>query len=318
MNPAGRSGETELTVVVVMLAGREPLIHCLNALSRQAGAPAMEIIVPYDARLADAGSLAARFPSADFIALEGRRTYAELRALGVRRARGALVALTEDHCTPDPDWCARIVEAHRAPHAAIGGAVEKGPDTTVSWAVYLYDFSRYMTPLREGPARYLTDCNVSYKRAALGSIAEVWREEFHETAVNWALEARGETLWLSPRIIVRQQRTLRLVAAVRDRYAFGRLFASTRVAGATACRRAFYAGFSFLLPPLLVGRIAANVFRKRRHAGQLLRAAPALLLLTTAWAWGELVGYTTGRPGSSLAPKAPRADAISGSDPAAP
>jgi hypothetical protein len=159
-----------------------------------------------------------------------------------------------------------------------------------------------MNPVREGPATYLTDCNVSYKRPALTSISDVWAGEFHETSVNWTLQARGESLWLSPRIIVHGHRRLTLVEAIRDRYAFGRLFASTRVAATTPLGRAFYAGSSFLLPPLLLGRVAVNVLRKRRGGRELARAIPALLCITIVWACGEFVGYLTGRPGASLTP----------------
>jgi len=297
------SATPELTVVVVIVGGRNYLVRCLTGLARQVSVPCLEVIVPCDEGFSDLSALCAEFPRVKFLSVEGHRTYAELRALGVQKARGAIVALTEDHCIPDLDWCGRILEAHAGPHAAVGGAVEKGqPDTTLNWAVYLCDFSRYMNPVPEGPAPYLTDCNVSYKRAALSSIAQVWIDEFHETSVNWALQARGESLWLSPRIIVHQQRSLRFGSAVRERYAFGRLFASTRVSATTLLRRALYAGSSFLLPALLLGRVAGNVFRKRRCVAEFVRTLPTLMFMTTVWAWGEFVGYLTGRPGASLTP----------------
>ncbi len=292
-----------ITVVVVTLGGKDYVVRCLRALSQQVDIPSLEIIVPCDSRLGGLWALRKEFPEAHVLYVERHRTYAELRALGVQKARGAIVALTEDHCIPDPDWCSRILEAHAGPHAAVGGAVEKGqPDTLLNWAVYLCDFSRYMNPVPEGPASYLTDCNVSYKQAALSSVAQVWIDEFHETSVNWALQARGESLWLSPRIIVHQQRSLRFGSAVWERYAFGRLFASTRVTATTLLRRALYAGSSFLLPPLLLGRVAGNVFRKRRCVAEFFRTLPALMFMTTIWAWGEFVGYLTGRPGKYLMP----------------
>jgi hypothetical protein len=284
-----------LSVVVVVLGGRRYIPRCLEALMRQTGVQDLEILVPCDDRITDAPVLQQQFPSVKFPRAARYRTYAELRALGVRESRGAIVALTEDHCAPDPDWCVRILEAHGGPHAAVGGAVEKDADTTLNWAVYLCDFSRYMNPLREGPSRYLTDCNVSYKRRALDSVAHLWAAEFHETSVNWALHARGESLWLSGRIIVRQQRSLRLGAALRERFAFGRLFASTRVSTTSRLRGVIYAGLCCTLPAILVGRVARDVLRKRRHGRELLRALPAILLLTTVWAGGELVGYLTGR-----------------------
>ncbi len=293
------SSAPALSVVVVVLAGRPYLARCLTALTQQVSGPEMEIIVPYDESMDYVPSLRLLFPEVKFHRVSGRRTYAELRAAGFRQARGALVALTEDHCMPAPDWAQRIVAAHSGPHAAVGGAVEKRePDTVLNWAVYLCDFSRYMNPVRSGPAFYLTDCNVSYKREALIEIADIWAEAFHETAVHGALRARGETLWLSPDIVVYQQRDLRLGPALRERYKFGRLFAGIRVAGQSGARRLIYAAFTPVLPALLVWRAAMNVLRKGRHRGSLLRALPAMALLASVWSFGELTGYLAGWPRS--------------------
>ena len=294
----------DISVVVVSLGGTNYLVRCLTALTHQRRAPILEIIVPCDASLGDLSALETRFPTVQFLAASGRRTYAELRAHGFRNARGSIIALTEDHCTPDPDWGASIREEHSASHGAVGGAVEKQiPDSLLNWAVYLCDFSRYMNPVSDGAAHYLTDCNVSYKRTALASIADLWRDEFHETTVNWALRARGESLWLSPRIIVRQQRSLRLSYALWERYAFGRLFAKTRGEVVSMPSRIKYAGGAFLLPAILIGRIALNVFRKGRARWIFSKSLPAITILTVVWAWGELVGYITGRSDSMLEPR---------------
>lgn len=296
-------GSSKLSVVVVVLVGRRTLARCLTALAPQADRAGVEIIVPYDDRFSELLDLQSEFAQVRFVRAGGRHTYAELRTLAIQQARGDIVALTEDHCTAAPDWCARIVEVHAGPHAAVGGAVETAPDTALNWALYLCDYSRYMNPLPEGPAQGLSDCNVSYKRAALDRIAPVWAREFHENLVHGALAADGESLWFSPRIMVDQQRSVTLGAVVRDRYSFGRLFGSGRVATLPATRRALYAGGCLLLPPLLVARVAGNVLRARRCVGPFVRALPAICLLASVWAWGEFMGYVTGRAQSNLTPE---------------
>jgi hypothetical protein len=299
------SNHPSLTVVVVVLAGREYLVRCLRALRQQHFKPA-EILVPCDSTLADVAALQTEFADVRFIQVPGTHTYAELRSLGFREARGDLIALTEDHCSPDPEWCATIVELHRGDVAAVGGSVDKsGPDTMLNWGIYLSDFGRYMNPVKEGPAGYLTDCNVSYKRSVLEPIRDLWAEQFHETTVNWTLSGQGRTLWLSPRVVVRQQRSLSWGYALKERYEFGRLFASTRVAGAGFGRRLFYAGASAVLPMILLGRVVKNVAQKRRELGNFVRALPAILLLNFVWAWGEVVGYATGRAVAAGTPQMP-------------
>ena len=273
------------------------LRSCLEAIQQQNGA---EILVPWDGSLA-IPLLQQQFPQVLFLPVGPRKlTYAQLRARGVAQSAGDIVAVTEDHCTPSSDWCRQILEAHRQSHAAIGGAVEKQtPDTVLSWAFYLADYLRYLDP-REGPAASLTDGNVTYKRAALMEIRDAWEVEFHENLVHAALRMRGHSLWLSPRIVVRQKRKMTLRDAVRDRYAFGRLFGSTRVEGMRLPGRLRLTLLCVVLPPLLLMRVAAHVLRTRRYIAASLRALPALVLISTVWAWGEFVGYLTMRPGQSL------------------
>ena len=301
-----------LSIVVVTFAGSVYLDRCLQALLLQINVDNVEIIVVCDQSFCDVSAWQNRFPQMRFIAARGHRTFAELRALGVANAQGTIIALTEDHCIPNPDWCERILQAHIRSYGAVGGAVEKAPpDTALNWALYLSDYARYMNSRSAGYSSELTDCNVSYKRSALDAIAGVWSLEFHEPAVHGALLAKGQSLWFSPDIIVYQRRSARFREAIRERYIFGRLFGSGRADAVTMPRRFFYGTISILLPALLVGRVARHVFRRQRHVGIFLRSLPALIVLNSVWACGEFVGYLTGRADTSLTPQARFANAKS-------
>jgi hypothetical protein len=141
----------------------------------------------------------------------------------------------------------------------------------------------------------VSDANVSYKRSALGSIRPVWQEIFHETAVNWALTSRGETLALSPNIIVYQHRSnLRLGSALKERFIWGRSYAATRSKLISGAKRMIYAALSPVLPGVLLLRMTVNVMKKGRCVGAFLKAFPLTVLLTVSWSLGELVGYLTG------------------------
>jgi hypothetical protein len=128
-----------------------------------------------------------------------------------------------------------------------------------------------------------------------------WQQQFHENVVNAVLRERGYTAWFAPRVIVHEQRDLTWSAALHDRYAFGRLFGSTRVAGASLVRRAAMSAGALLLPPVLVFRVARNVFGRGRYRLQFVRAALPLTAVASAWVVGELLGYITGTSDKSLA-----------------
>jgi hypothetical protein len=292
-----------LSVVVVTVESAARLRTCLDALRRQS--ERIEILVPWDGSHGDCTALQRDYPAVRFLpAGAAKLTFAQLRAHGIARATGDVVAITEDHFTPAPDWCRQILEAHRSPHAAVGGAVEKQtPDGMLSWAFYLADYLRYLDP-QEGPSAHLTDGNVSYKRSALLEIRDLWATEFHENVVHAALTERGHSLWLSPKIVVHQRRGMTWREAVRDRYAFGRLFGSTRVEGMATADRLKLTVLCILLPAVLLMRIASHVARTRKYAGAALRALPALVVISTVWAWGEFIGYLTSRPDQSLSARA--------------
>jgi hypothetical protein len=305
------AGEPDLSVVIAVIAGgRKPLTACLQALEPGVHTHRVECIVPYDDRLSGVPELEQRFPWAEFLDARAqvdatrcgtwsREHHDILRAIGLRNARGRIVALLEDHAPPAPHWCSAVLEVHRGPYAAVGGAVENGVDRVLNWAVYYCDFGRYQSPLPDGPAEFLSDCNVAYKRPALDAVRDLWSPAFHETSVNWELAARGERLRLDSRMVVYQtRRGLRLLPALRERFVWGRSFAATRVAGRPVGHRLLFALGSSLLPALLWGRVVLRARRTHRHLSRLALALPLIALLQTLWALGECVGYATGRTGA--------------------
>jgi hypothetical protein len=307
-------GEPRLSVVVALISGRrEDLERCLDALAAQRGAPAFEILVPYDDAVAEVATLASRFPAVRFLRAEGLDTRAAragasrehhdtLRTIGLRAARGAIVALTEDHAVASPTWCADLVgllgQHPRA--AAIGGAVECGGEGPLARAAYFCDFGRYQNPLPDGPAAYVSDSNVAYRREALDSVREAWAKDYHETVVHGALVAKGFEIRLTSKSEVAQVRSgLTLAGALRERFVWGRSFAGTRVKGASAARRATLAALSVILPLVLTWRLLRGTLSKGRGTARFLACLPLVFVLQTVWAAGECAGYATGEPGKA-------------------
>jgi hypothetical protein len=289
------------------------LADCLDALMHQKEAPLFEIIVPHHAWVTGIDALQARFPQVVFLRIDdlrhvpgqggSREHHDELRARGLAVARGQLLGLLEDHGRPDPYWCRRVVDAHRAEYAGVGGAIENGVDRALNWAVYFCDFGKYQNPIPSGESTFASDANVVYKRSALEGIRPVWRDAFHETAVNSALLGSGQKLGLSPEVVVYQHRIgLDLRQAVKERFVWGRSYAATRVRGATLGTRLVYAALAPMLPGVLVARMISTAFRKGRATRAFVKASPLIALLTLAWSVGELCGYAAGQRGTSSRP----------------
>ncbi|MFN0009031.1 MAG: glycosyltransferase [Planctomycetota bacterium] len=306
------AADPRLSVVVALISGKKgDLERCLQALSSQRGAPDFEILVPWDDAAREVAELASHFPNARFLHANGLDTRAAragasrehhdtLRTLGLRAARGSIVALTEDHAVATPTWCADMMAALDAhPRAAaVGGAVECGATSLLGRAVYYCDFGRYENPLPEGPAQYVSDSNVAYRRSALEAIADAWADDYHETVVHGALVACGFDIVLTRKSEVAQVRTgLSFGEALRERFVWGRSYAGTRVAGAPLTQRAVFAAMTVLLPFLLTWRLLRGKLARKRDLGRFLACLPLVFLLQVGWALGELIGYATGDPG---------------------
>jgi len=300
-----------LSIIVTIVEGDESLRRCLSALQLQEEPPASEIIVPCDDTVSGVEALRQGFPGVRFLEIGRVSTsrpagwhawqhelYDRRRAAGLAAARGELVAMVEDRVVPRADWARKFALAHASqPYAVIGGAIVNGCTAVFPFAAALCDFGRYEPPFRAGPAGYVSDVNVCYKRWVLDSTRELWQERYHETTVHWALRARGETLWLTPEPQVEQRRSASGVGwLLAERFHWGRLFAHTRSREEGAGRRVLRTLTAPLLPIVMFARLLPWPFRQRRGAGRFLLAAPAIVLLLVAWSAGEAVGYITGRP----------------------
>ena len=301
-----------LSIVVTIVSGQIALARCLEGLYRQAQKVGAEIIVPYDCWTTSALDLSNQFPGVRFVevpvsgrladpsTLPAKHGLFDLRrSAGLANARGRLIAMTEDHAIPAPDWCRKIILAHEemTDVAVIGGAIENGVDSALNWAWYYCDFGRYGQPIGTEEVEYVSDVNVSYKREAIMGVRHLWESSFHETTVHWALRRNGQRLRLDGRLVVVQHRfKTSLRPAIAERIEWGKAFALTRARETGKLGRGLLMIGCSLLPFVLFQRAIKNMLRQNRPASQILRVSPILLGFVIAWSAGEATGYFVGRP----------------------
>jgi hypothetical protein len=301
-----------LSVIITTVGGPPFLRKCLSRLVAQIAGRNIEVIVPYDSTAPEVAALKTVFPQVlfvdmGFVKTDGRpgtqqaahEIFDRRTAAGLNAARGEILALLQDYGSPDPTWCDQVLEAHRLPYGVIGGAVEHEGKGALNWAVYFLDFGRYQLPLPEGRTDYLTDVNVSYKRAALESVRRLWSDRYKEVTVNWALTSKGSVLWQRPQIVVWQDRgTLSFSDLVVERFSWGRLFGCIRTREISPLARVLYVALSPGIPLVLLARMAGKVFGTGRNRGQFILALPQFAAMAFFWCLGEFAGYLTGRESS--------------------
>ena len=299
----------ELSVILRIVGGNSFVRRNLSCLVPQIEGRAIEVIVPYDSTVSGIDEIIRQFPQVQFVRMGRIETdaspgthaashelYDRRTAVGLKMARGKILALLEDYGLPGPTWCDQILDAHKLPYGVIGGSVEHGGRGVLNWAVYFMDFGRYQLPLVEGPVNYLTDVNVSYKRAVLESVKDIWAREYNEVAVHWALAKQGEVLWQRPQIVVYENRgQLLFKELTRERFWWGRLFGRIRARHATLTARILYVFLSPVIPGVLFVRMTKKIFGTWRDWDQFILASPLIVMLTIIWSTGELIGYVSGR-----------------------
>lgn len=289
-----------VSVVIPSVTGLPTVAECLEALMRQDGGVAAQILVVDRCGEETRAALRGRFPSVEVVPAEGGTSIPALRAMGMARARGRMVAMLEDHCNVGPGWLRAIARQHDAGALVLGGSVENGcVERTVDWAAFFCEYARFMPPVPRGVVREITGNNSAYDRAVLERLGPESRAEVWESFLHDRLRAQGVAFQSDPDLAVTHNKSFGFVHFLAQRYHYSRSFAGMRLHGAPWWKRLGYACATPLLPPLLLGRTALTVARKRRHGARFLKAAPVLATFLVSWAVGEAVGALMG-PGRSL------------------
>ena len=290
----------KLSVVVAASNNTQALERCLESLKGQGEAEDTEIIVVSNYRERVQERIERRFPYVKYVSLPEDTTVPELRTTGIFHSRGEIVALIEDHCLLDENWCSEIKKAHELPYPIIGGSVENAScERWLDWAVYFYEYGKYMPPNQAGLVDCLPGNNVTYKRPVLEKVETIFQKGFFETFIHWELKTQGYPLYMIPSAIVYHKKQYKIKGALTQCYHSGRSFGGMRTSKAMLLKRIGLILGSWMLPILLPSRIVFRTVRKKRHIRELVLSLPYLLLLMASWSYGEFCGYACGEGDSS-------------------
>jgi len=292
--------QPDLSVIVASINGVEYLRECLVALDKQRGSVNAEIIVADCVGFEVTELVSKNFPKIQLISFAEKQSVPKLRAAALARTQGRIVAITEDHCIPPPEWFESVLGAHeKNPAMAIGGAVDNGATARIiDWAVFFCEYSNFISPVEDGVVHDLPGPNVSYKREALSALRELIKDEYWETFVHGQLESEGKQLWSDNSVRVIHKKHFRFSDFLSERFHYSRAFAGTRNESMSLAKRCIYFMGAPLLPPVLMLRISRRVLSKKQHLQQFALSLPYILTFMIAWSVGECVGYAAG-PGDS-------------------
>jgi glycosyltransferase involved in cell wall biosynthesis len=286
-----------LSIVVVSFNPPAMLARCLASLERQAAEHGAEVLV---VRAGGDGLAESRHETpVRWVSGPPGETIPRLRQLGIRAAAGDIVGLLEDDCIVDGGWCAAALAAHAGPWIAVGGAIEPGRYARArDWAVYFYEYGRFMLPFDAHDSALLPGNNVTYKRDAVAPWADA-PQGFYEVFVHDAWAREGRPMRMTPTLVVKNENSWPRAHLLVAPFHHGRGFAAQRVSGRSPAVRGLLGLLAMFLPLLQTTRIARQTLARGHRIGQLVRAVPWIFVFAASWAAGECAGYLLG-PGHSI------------------
>ncbi len=296
----GTSEPPLVSVIIPSVNGLPVLAECVESFVKQAGGIRPQVVVLDCCGEPTREVLRRRFPEVEVVPVEGRPSIPALRSLGIARARGRMVAFTEDHVIAHPQWSQCVRDAYQCGYRAIGGPVENGSvERLVDWAVFFCEYARFMGPVPRGVAREIPGNNSAYDRRVFEQLAPELQAEVWEAFLHARMRELGVVFYSDPEMVVDHKKYFGFWYFLSQRYHYSRSFAGMRLSGKPWWKRLTYAGATVLLPGLLLARITTTVARKRRFVKQLVQSLPIICTFLLSWAVGEAVGALFG-PGQSL------------------
>jgi hypothetical protein len=287
-----------LSVILVAPYGFEPMRRLVRYLSEQTIKEQVEIVLvaPSQGELGLDEEALAGFWGHQVVEV-GRITALNVpRAAGVQAARAPVVALTEDHCFPAPDWAEALLQRHQGPWASVGPTVGlANPQRYRAWANYLLQYGPWVQPTRGGEIDDLPGHNSSYKRELLLPYGDALAEMMlMDTILHWDLRRRGHRLYLEPAARVHHVYMTRLGPFVLENYYIGRQFAASRARNWPLPRRLLFVAGAPLIPVVRFTRVLGRMREFGWLRGLLPRVLPSLFTGLGVSAAGEFMGYAFG------------------------
>ena len=214
-----------ITVLVPCYRGGTLIEHCLTSLMRQDLEAPYEVIVIESTGDGSAERLAASFPGCRVITPPHRTYPAEAQNIGLRKARGSYVAITNHDCRVPPNWLRLLLHRHSTgPYAAVGGAVENGtPASAVGTAAYWAEFNEFTPGRQAGSVASVPQCNVCFRRDVLIGLAPFPEVRFgaEELTFHHRLVSSGAVIFFDPAIVVTHVNRTKLREYLAHQHALG-------------------------------------------------------------------------------------------------
>lgn len=284
----GMAHSIPISVVILWTDARDRLLDCLRTLIDQVHAVDGEVLVVAARDQAEpsaewTGSLPVRW-----VWVEPPLAEPRCWAAGAAAARGIRVAFGQARCRYAPGWAEAAVNALNDAGLVAAGPVQEPSGRIPALAAYLCDYGAFADPDGQGGGK-AASANIVFDRQALLRLARGGRLDKTQVLAQSQFHVR----WV-PAMAVKIEPAASFWSMARLRFHRGRRYAAQRAQRWSHMLRGAAGCASAGLPALLLGRLIADRYLRRRFGRALVLGLPCLAVLLATWSLGEIAGYWTG------------------------
>ena len=247
------------------------------------------------------------FPEVRVLRFDERKYCGEGRNIGIRASSAPLIAFLDADCEAAPDFIDQVIAAHgRCETPSIGGAVDNAnPESAAGWAYWFTEFASWAPGLAPGEIDDVPGCSMSIKRSGFERFGPFLEGSYcSDSAFHWAMARVGLRPRFEPAIRVAHINPTDFSHIAGHAASHGGQFGRVRLEQTRPTPGRLWAWRlgGPVIPLLLLRRTIGHVWSSGQKRGRLLRHLPRVLLVQTAWSWGEWKSYwRTPRPSGAKA-----------------
>lgn len=286
-----------VSVIIPSYNSKDTIRQCLNSLfSQKIDNRLYEIIVVDSSEDETPQIVQGCFPNVKLVRLQNRTYPGAARNIGLKYAKGKIIAFIDSDCVVRKGWLSCIIKAHKSDFMVIGGSILNGrPENPVSWTEYFLSASEYFPNASRRFVRTIPTCNISYKREVFkkyGSFPEIEAAAFEDVLFNERLTEDGQKILFEPNICVYHLYRQTLRELIAHEVKGGKIFKQVSLTSKT--RGAILARIPLLTPIFPFVKLALITIRllkwNRPLFPKFLFLFPKVFLCLIASTYGILTG----------------------------
>ncbi|MFC1850506.1 glycosyltransferase [candidate division CSSED10-310 bacterium] len=213
------------SIIIPTFNGAETIERCLHSIFNQTLEKPFEVIIIDSSDDETPQIVRTQFPQAILISLEKQTPEGMARNIGITKAKGDIVVMTDQDCVVPPYWLSKIQKKMvRSDYDAIGGSIIpfSGGDLW-NHISFLVEFNEFLPEAKAGLRNNVPTCNIAYRKEIFSNHLR-FTDDFpiaEDLVFNNLLVHHGWKLYFDPDITIWHISRTGLKAALKHQYYLG-------------------------------------------------------------------------------------------------